>query len=59
MQAVEEVPAYLSFLYDVKGKVGEGTYGLVYLANTRDPQRKLIAIKTFKPGKVAIFSLSY
>ena len=52
MQAVEEVPAYLSVLYDVKGKVGEGTYGLVYLANTRDPQKKLIAIKTFKPGKV-------
>jgi hypothetical protein len=56
MQAIEEVPAYLSVLYDVKGKVGEGTYGLVYLANTRDPKRKLIAIKTFKPGKVATFS---
>ena len=25
---------------------------MVYLAHTKDPHRKLLAIKTFKPGKV-------
>ena len=46
------MPAYLSELYSISGKVGEGTYGVVYLAYSRDSQRRLLAIKTFKPGKV-------
>lgn len=50
--AAEAVPAYLSDIYDINGKVGEGTYGVVYLAYTKEPLRRLLAIKTFKPGKV-------
>lgn len=52
MQASEEVPEYIQKLYNVRGKVGEGTYGVVYLASPKENQRKLLAIKTFKPGKV-------
>ena len=52
MQAHEEVPEYLYNLYNVKGKIGEGTYGVVYLASPKDRLQKLLAIKTFKPGKV-------
>ena len=57
-QVSEEVPSYLSSLYNISGKVGEGTYGVVYLAHTKDPHRKLLAIKTFKPGKVPLSVLS-
>ena len=39
-------------LFDVVGKIGEGTYGVVYLARSRAPQPCLLAVKTFKPGKV-------
>ena len=39
-------------LLDVVGKIGEGTYGVVYLARSRTPQPCLLAVKTFKPGKV-------
>lgn len=52
MQAAEEVPAYLLRIYNVKGKIGEGTYGVVYLGNPKDQPKRLLAIKTFKPGKV-------
>ena len=52
VQGSEEVPEYLRGLYHVRGKIGEGTYGVVYLVNPKDHQRKLLAIKTFKPGKV-------
>ncbi|KAK9789048.1 hypothetical protein WJX73_000754 [Symbiochloris irregularis] len=38
-------------LYDVVGKIGEGTYGEVYQAYTREATPRLLAIKTFKPGK--------
>ena len=46
------MPAYLSSRYDVVGKIGEGTYGEVYQARTREAVPRLLAIKTFKPGKV-------
>ena len=31
--------------------MGEGTYGEVYKARTREPGARLLAIKTFKAGK--------
>lgn len=39
--------------FEIIGKVGEGTYGVVYLARPHNNRSKLLAIKTFKPGKVA------
>lgn len=42
----------LASRYDVLAKIGEGTYGLVYLALARDGSRRLYAIKTFKTGRV-------
>jgi hypothetical protein len=44
--------AALAARYDVISKIGEGTYGLVYLAAARDGSRRLFAIKTFKTGRV-------
>lgn len=38
--------------FEITGKVGEGTYGVVYLARPHANRSKLLAIKTFKPGKV-------
>lgn len=46
------VPAYLSEHYTVIDKIGEGTYGVVYMAKTKDQHPRMLAIKTFKPGKV-------
>lgn len=39
--------------YDLIGKIGEGTYGLVFLARTKTPSNrgKSIAIKKFKQSK--------
>ncbi|XP_029125272.1 cyclin-dependent kinase E-1 isoform X1 [Cajanus cajan] len=38
--------------YDLLGKIGEGTYGLVFLARTKSPSpSKSIAIKKFKQSK--------
>ncbi|KAH7520556.1 cyclin-dependent kinase E-1 isoform X2 [Ziziphus jujuba] len=39
--------------YDLIGKIGEGTYGLVFLARTKSPNNrgKSIAIKKFKQSK--------
>ncbi|XP_047165043.1 cyclin-dependent kinase E-1 isoform X1 [Vigna umbellata] len=38
--------------YDLLGKIGEGTYGLVFLARTKTPSpSKSIAIKKFKQSK--------
>lgn len=40
--------------YDLIGKIGEGTYGLVFLARTKSPaanRGKSIAIKKFKQSK--------
>ena len=31
--------------------MGEGTYGVVYLARTRDARPRLLAVKAFKPGR--------
>ncbi|BDA40576.1 Cyclin-dependent kinase E-1 [Coccomyxa sp. Obi] len=45
------VPAYLSEHYTVIDKIGEGTYGVVYMAKTKDQHPRMLAIKTFKPGK--------
>ena len=47
------MPAYLAAQYDVIGKIGEGTYGEVYQAHSREAVPRLLAIKTFKPGKVS------
>ena len=44
-------------LFDVVGKIGEGTYGVVYLARSREPRPCLLAVKTFKPGKARLPSL--
>jgi len=44
----------LAAKYDIISKIGEGTYGLVYLAAARDGSRKLYAIKTFKTGRVRV-----
>lgn len=37
--------------YDVIGKIGEGTYGLVFLAKIKANRSKPIAIKKFKQSK--------
>lgn len=37
--------------YDVIGKIGEGTYGLVFLAKVKSNRSKPIAIKKFKQSK--------
>lgn len=44
-------PAYLTALFDIADKIGEGTYGVVYLARSRGRQPRTLAVKTFKPGK--------
>lgn len=38
--------------YDLLGKIGEGTYGLVYLATAKHDKKQLFAIKKFKTGRV-------
>lgn len=42
-------PAWLQ-QYDLVGKIGEGTYGLVFLAKTK-LRKNCIAIKKFKQSK--------
>lgn len=37
--------------YDLIGKIGEGTYGLVFLAKIKANRSKSIAIKKFKQSK--------
>lgn len=37
--------------YDLIGKIGEGTYGLVFLARIKSNRSKSIAIKKFKQSK--------
>jgi cyclin-dependent kinase 8/11 len=37
--------------YDIIGRVGEGTYGIVYLARLKTQRNRLFAIKTFKAAK--------
>lgn len=44
------VPAYLVAAYDILARVGEGTYGVVYLARTREPSPRVLAVKAFKPA---------
>ena len=53
---VAAIPAYLSKWYEVIGKIGEGTYGVVYLARSRGARSRLLAVKTFKPGKVRLYA---
>jgi len=43
--------------YEILGKIGEGTYGVVYLGASRETPRKLYAIKTFKTGRVRLVDL--
>ena len=42
------MPAYLASRYDVLARVGEGTYGVVWLARTRERPPRLLAVKAFK-----------
>lgn len=51
--ALHQSPTYLDGFFDMVGKIGEGTYGVVYLARSREVHPRLLAIKTFKPGKVS------
>ncbi|KAK9856142.1 hypothetical protein WJX84_012189 [Apatococcus fuscideae] len=52
IQPAPAVPAYLQPFYEVLGKIGEGTYGVVFLARVRgEKEPRMLAIKTFKPGK--------
>eukprot|EP00803_Ostreobium_quekettii_P004430 evm.model.scf_338.4 EVM.evm.TU.scf_338.4 scf_338:73105-79235(-) len=37
--------------YEILAKIGEGTYGVVYVARGRDSRGRLYAIKTFKGAK--------
>jgi serine/threonine protein kinase len=39
--------------YDLLGKIGEGTYGIVYLATAKHDKKQLFAIKKFKTGRVS------
>jgi serine/threonine protein kinase len=39
--------------YDLLGKIGEGTYGVVYLATAKQDKKQLFAIKKFKTGRVS------
>jgi serine/threonine protein kinase len=34
--------------YEILGKIGEGTYGVVYLLRYNDRNRSKVALKTFK-----------
>lgn len=52
LQEERDVPKYVAELYTVIGKVGEGTYGNVFLAHKKTKDNKILAIKTFKSGKV-------
>ena len=44
-------PAYLAALFDIVDRIGEGTYGVVYLARSRAQFPRTLAVKTFKPGR--------
>uniref|UniRef100_A0A383V6A6 Protein kinase domain-containing protein n=1 Tax=Tetradesmus obliquus TaxID=3088 RepID=A0A383V6A6_TETOB len=37
--------------YDLLGKIGEGTYGVVYLATSKQDKKRVYAIKKFKTGR--------
>jgi serine/threonine protein kinase len=50
--AVGGVLSQLESQFDLLGKIGEGTYGVVYLAASKDGGKKLYAIKKFKTGRV-------
>jgi serine/threonine protein kinase len=43
--------------YDLLGKIGEGTYGVVYLATAKQDKKQLFAIKKFKTGRVSMPAL--
>ena len=47
----ESAPAYLTALFDIVAQIGEGTYGVVYLARSRAQFPRTLAVKTFKPGR--------
>jgi hypothetical protein len=42
--------------YDLVGKIGEGTYGVVYLATAKQDRTQMFAIKKFKTGRVSFDS---
>lgn len=48
--STSEKPEWLQ-QYNLVGKIGEGTYGLVFLARTNTPSKRPIAIKKFKQSK--------
>ena len=51
--AVGGVLSQLEAQFDLLGKIGEGTYGVVYLAASKDGGKRLYAIKKFKTGRVS------
>jgi serine/threonine protein kinase len=44
--------------YDLLGKIGEGTYGVVHLATSKQDKKRVYAIKKFKTGRVRSSSSS-
>ncbi len=53
LQAPGGTAQALSAKYDLLGRIGEGTYGVVYLATSKTGDKRLYAIKTFKTGRVS------
>lgn len=49
-QAVEQPLAWWPANYEQGEKIGEGTYGVVYLTRSKQTGKR-IALKQFKPGK--------
>jgi serine/threonine protein kinase len=45
--------------YDLLGKIGEGTYGVVYLATSKQDKKRVYAIKKFKTGRVRSSSMQH
>lgn len=55
MLGVMQHSHYATLAAQVVGKIGEGTYGVVYLARSKQTQNdRLLAVKTFKTGRVGI-----
>src|SRR5262249_39617722 len=49
-QAVTERPGSIIGPYKLKEKIGEGGFGLVFVAEQQEPVRRKVALKIIKPG---------
>lgn len=47
---ITEVPGSMIGNYKVLQKIGEGGFGVVYMAEQQDPVRRTVAVKVIKPG---------